>query len=121
MSGRISIADYRESGRKGHKFGATRTECAGGHAHPSKGEAKRCDELRRLEKAGAIHRLEREVAFPIFINGVKVFTYRADFVYFADNARVVEDFKGVITPIYRLKKKCVEAHYPGMKIVEVRA
>lgn len=107
--------------RGGHKYRAVRTECGSGHSHPSKGEAKRCDELHLLERAGQISRLEREVAFPVHINGIKVFTYKADFVYFAENKRIVEDFKGAITPIYRLKKKCVEALYLGTKITEVRA
>ena len=104
-----------------HKYGAKRTECAAGHSHPSKGEAKRCDELHLLQRAGIIKLLEREIAYPVFINGIKVFTYRCDFRYFTDDECVVEDFKGALTPIYRLKKKCVEAHYPGVKIVEVRA
>ena len=107
--------------KRGHKYHATRTVCASGHSHPSKAEAKRCSDLALLERAGHIHRLEREVAFPVIINGVKVFTYRADFVYFTNDCRIVEDVKGAITPIYRLKKKCVEAYYPGLKIIEVRA
>lgn len=104
-----------------HKYRAQRTICGAGHSHPSKGEAKRCDELSLLERAGHIKLLQREVPFPVIINGIKVFTYRADFVYFTDEGRTVEDFKGVLTPIYRLKKKCVEAYHPGLKIVEVRA
>jgi hypothetical protein len=104
----------------GHKFNAKRTQCSEGHSHPSKGEAKRCGELHLLQRAGDISLLQREVPFPVFINGIKVFTYKADFVYFTDAGRVVEDFKGVITPIYRLKKKCVEAYHSGLKIVEVR-
>jgi hypothetical protein len=104
----------------GHKYRAQRTECSSGHSHPSKGEARRCDELHLLQRAGHIRLLEREVPFPVFINGTKVFTYRADFAYFTDAGRTIEDFKGVITPIYRLKKKCVEAYHAGLKIVEVR-
>ena len=32
---------------------------------------------------------------------------------------VVEDVKGMKTPVYRLKKKIVEALYPGVVITEV--
>ena len=103
-----------------HKYKAQRTICQQGHSHPSKAEAKRCDELHLLQKAGLIHRLEREPSFPVTINGIKVFTYKADFSYFTDSERVIEDVKGMVTPIYRLKKKAVEAYYPGVKIVEVR-
>jgi hypothetical protein len=107
-------------GKPKHKYKAQRTECQEGHSHPSKAEAKRCDELHLLQKAGQIHRLEREPSFPVSINGIKVFTYRADFSYFTEHERVIEDVKGMVTPIYRLKKKAVEAYYPGVKIVEVR-
>lgn len=81
----------------------------------------RCDELHLLQRAGEINRLEREVPFPVFLNGVKLFTYKADFVYFDGRGRVVEEFKGFKTPVYRLKKKAVEAYYLGTKIVEVLA
>lgn len=104
-----------------HKYGAKRTTCQAGHSHPSKAEARRCDQLHLLQALGEIHRLEREVSFPISINGVKVCTYKADFAYFDGEKRVVEDVKGVLTPVYRLKKKLVEAFYAGVKIVEVRA
>ena len=108
------------AGGRAHKYRAVRTECGAGHSHPSKAEARRCDELHLLQRAGQIHNLEREVAFPVHVNGIKVFTYRGDFAYFNDKERVVEDVKGVLTPVYRLKKKLVEAYYQGVKIVEVR-
>jgi hypothetical protein len=102
-----------------HKYGAKRTECGAGHSHPSRLEAKRCDELHLLQSQGLIARLEREPSFRIVHNGKLICTYKADFAYFTDR-RVVEDVKGVLTPIYRLKKKLVEAFYPGVEIVEVR-
>jgi hypothetical protein len=46
------------------------------------------------------------------MNGTKVFTYKADFSYFTDKERVVEDVKGFKTPVYKLKKKLVEAYLP---------
>lgn len=108
----------------GHKYGAIHTECREGHSHPSKAEARRCDELHLLQRAGEITHLEMQPKFPVHINGVKVFTYIADFTYFPQrpqpSGRVIEDVKGMLTPIYRLKKKCVEASYAGVKIVEVR-
>ena len=113
------------SGGRQHKYRAVKTVCANGHSHPSKAEAKRCDELHLLERAGHITHLTMQPKFPVVINGVKVFTYIADFAYFPEipekGGRVIEDVKGAITPIYRLKKKCVEAHYPGTRIVEVQA
>jgi hypothetical protein len=51
-----------------------------------------------------------------------IFTYVADFSY-VDNVpphpmTVVEDVKGFRTPLYRLKKKLIEAQY-GIAITEI--
>jgi len=101
------------------KYGNRRTACRHGHAHDSAKEAHRCNELHLLERAGEISHLEQQPEFPVEINGKRVCTYRADFAYFANNARVVEDVKGHRTEVYRLKKKLVEALHVGLKIVEV--
>jgi hypothetical protein len=105
---------------RAHKYHAKRTVCPEGHSHPSAAEARRCAELHILQNAGEISRLEMQPKFPVWINGIKVFTYIADFAYFTAAERVIEDVKGALTPMYRLKKKAVEAFYPGVKIVEVR-
>jgi hypothetical protein len=104
-----------------HKYRAVRTVCSAGHSHPSKAEAKRCGELRLLEQLGEIARLEQQPRFPCKINGTLICTYVADFAYFDNERRVIEDVKGQPTPVYKLKKKLVEALFPGTVIVEVRA
>jgi len=76
--------------------------------------------LRLLERAGEISNLELQPKFPITVNGTKVCTYIADFAYFTPKEKIVEDVKGVLTPMYRLKKKLTEAVYRGVKITEVR-
>lgn len=86
----------------------------------SKAEAKRYSELLLLFRGGVIRNLELQPEFPVTINGRKVFTYKADFAYFEGQERVIEDVKGVRTPVYRLKKKCVEAAF-NVTIREVRA
>ena len=50
-----------------------------------------------------------------------MFTYYADFRYLdAETGRtVVEDVKGVATPVYKIKKKIIEASY-RIEIVEIR-
>lgn len=77
----------------------------------SKREAKRYGELKLLFRANQIHNLEIQHVFPLHVDGVKIGSYIADFVYFEGDKRVVEDCKGFRTPLYRWKKKHVEAEY----------
>tara|TARA_R110000823_G_scaffold192267_1_gene323913 strand:+ start:297 stop:623 length:327 start_codon:yes stop_codon:yes gene_type:complete len=85
----------------------------------SKKEAARYVELKLLEKNNVIRNLELQPRFPCIINGKKVCSYIADFRYFSNNSTIVEDVKGKKTDIYKLKKKLVEALWPGVTITEV--
>lgn len=74
-------------------------------------EAKRYVKLRDMEEAGEIEGLRLQVPFEILpsfeCDGVKYrgMKYIADFVYYRNGVRVVEDVKGVKTPEYKLKRK----------------
>jgi len=76
-----------------------------------------------LESLGLIRDLQRQVPFPLAVNGIEVCRYVADFVYLeaADARQVVEDVKSEHTrelPVYRLKKKLMRAVH-GIEINEV--
>lgn len=92
----------------------------------SKGELSRWEELRLLERAGEVSELRRQVKYPLVVNGVDLGSYVADFVYVDERTllvggrQVVEDFKGVRTPAYRLKKKLMLAIH-GIEIFETGA
>lgn len=75
-----------------------------------------------MREGGLIRELDLQPRFPIVIKGQHVFTYVADFRYRDEETGeiVIEDVKGYTTPIYNLKKKCVEAEY-GIEIREVQA
>lgn len=79
----------------------------------SKGEMERYCALVLMEKAGMIRHLDRQREFVLEVNGVKVCSYVADFVYeenWEDGWRgVVEDYKGMATEVYKLKKKLMWA------------
>lgn len=86
----------------------------GAEKYRSQREAKRHQDLLTLQKAGLIAGLAREVPFELS-PGVKIegetrkrpaVRYVADFVYSDVKAGkiVVEDAKGMQTPLYRLKK-----------------
>jgi hypothetical protein len=100
------------------KYKAQKTICGHGHTHDSKTEANRCDALHALQATGNISGLEQQPEFRVSVGDKHVCTYRADFAYFTASTRIVEDVKGVLTPVYRLKKKLVEAAHPGTVITE---
>ena len=78
----------------------------------SKAEAARYNVLKLREKAGEIGGLELQRRFPIIVGaGAVVTVYVSDFAYW-DHQRdrfVVEDVKGVATPVFRLKQKLMQA------------
>ncbi len=102
-----------------NKYRAVKTE-VDGIVFDSKREAARYMELMLLERAGEISHLELQPKYDCIINGKKICTYKADFRYFTKLGNIVEDVKGVKTPIYRLKKKLVEALYAGVTIQEIK-
>ena len=103
------------------KYNNQKTE-VDGIVFDSKKEAKRYSELRIMQFAGAITELQCQKPFPCKVNGHVVCTYKADFVYFdmERGVEVVEDVKSepTKTPLYKLKKKLVQAIY-GVEIIEV--
>lgn len=119
-----------------HKYRAKPTE-VDGIRFASQKEARRYQELKLLEQAGKIEELELQPRFPLYAAGtsgyvaraletatdresLRIGEYRADFKYRDGRTvpYVVEDVKGFKTPLYRWKKKHVEAQY-GITIREV--
>lgn len=101
--------------RKTQKYNNVRTEgCA------SKREWKRYEDLKMLERAGEISDLQFQVPFRFeklrYASG-RPLTYIADFVYFENGQRVVEDSKGFRTAVYRIKKLLME-HFYNVEILE---
>lgn len=101
------------------KYNAKATD-VDGIRFASKAEAERYCQLKVLEISQEITLLELQPKYPINIGGKKICTYIGDFRYFTKDGVVVEDVKGVLTPVYRLKKKLVEAMYPGVTITEIK-
>jgi hypothetical protein len=102
--------------RSSSKYGNVKTTVDGIVFH-SKREAARWGQLRLLEKAGVVRDLTRQVRIRIEIAGMKVCDYIADFVYWEDGHKIVEDCKGFQTDVYKLKKKLLRAAH-GITIRE---
>lgn len=101
----------------GNKYGARKT-VVDGITFASAKEAKRYGELKLMERAGLIQGLALQPRFPLRVNDQLIATYVADFLFDEAGETVVEDVKGVRTPVYRLKKKLMKAIH-GVEIVEV--
>ncbi|NDC76167.1 DUF1064 domain-containing protein [bacterium] len=98
------------------KYGARKT-VRDGITFDSVGEANRWGQLKLLERAGNIRGLgEPHPSFPIAINGTIVCKVEMDFAYSENGQAVVEDYKGVDTPVSRLKRKLLAAAYPHLVI-----
>lgn len=85
----------------------------------SKKEAKRYLELKILEKAGVIKDLKRQVPYILIDKSRygRAIKYVADFVYYEGDKLVVEDVKGVRTPVYKLKKRLMAERF-GIEVKE---
>lgn len=111
------------------KYRASKCRCMQGHAHDSKKEARRCNELTILERAGELHSLRQQVKYTLipaqheltgerYTRGEKKgqlkpgkvlekeCAYYADFDYITkDGKHIVEDTKGIKTKDYIIKRK----------------
>lgn len=85
----------------------------------SRREGRRYASLKLQQQVGHIRDLELQVAYPLHVVDLEtgeitvIGRYVADFRYTvtATGAQVVEDSKGMRTPVYKLKKRHVEAQY----------
>lgn len=110
---------------KPSKYRAVKT-VVGGIRFASKREARRYNELLVLARTGHIKQLRLQPAFELSAGGTVLGHYLADFEYLAPVkdapvnlwVKVYEDAKGFRTPLFRWKKKHVEAQY-GITIREV--
>ena len=117
MSGRIRVSAPERRTSEGIVF-------------DSRAEMKRFDELRMLERVGVIAGLERQPRFVLqeafrhrAFGLQRAIEYRADFAYTERDTgrRIVEDCKGMLTEIYKLKRKLFLAKYPEIEFKEVSA
>jgi hypothetical protein len=89
--------------------------------YSSKREAKRAEELKLLVLSGNITQLREQPKYLLIPKqeGERACHYIADFEYKTNvGARVVEDVKGVRTPVYLLKRKLL-LFVHGIRVTEV--
>jgi hypothetical protein len=106
--------------KKRHKYNAKKTQVHG-IIFDSKAEAERYMLLKEKERMKEIEYLEMQKKYVFEVNDVKIGSYISDFYYYCNQRKdwILEDVKGVLTPVYSLKKKMVKAFY-GIDIVEIK-
>lgn len=120
MSEAITVAEFRKLQRKPPKYNV-RPIISGGKVFGSPAEARRHADLKLLEKAGQIAKLEVHPRFRLDVNGVHIGNYTGDFGYLTPGGYVVEDVKSKATKKardYPLRKKLMWAIH-GIEIHEV--
>ena len=119
MSDRMTAAQYKKTPKKRSKYGAVKT-VRDGIKFDSKKEADRWTVLNKLQDAGEISNLQRQVRIPLWgqggpimtKGGTKQRTYVADFKYVdwrLNGIWVIEDAKGYETPEFDLKRAILNA------------
>ena len=115
-TGRETLSKYRS--KKVNRDGMT---------FDSKKEYERFRELKLLEKAGKVERVQRQVPFELIPSQRDPKTrkvierpckYIADFTYWKNGEYIVEDVKGVRTPDYVIKRKLM-LYVHGIRVKEV--
>jgi hypothetical protein len=129
MSGLKDVAEayvakgFRADVAKASKMRNVKT-VVDGITFDSKWEAHRYTELKLMQVAGQIVRLQWQRPFALVVNEMLICQYVADFAYEpvrgnTTGPRVVEDAKGFRTREYAIKKKLMKACL-GIEIVEIR-
>jgi len=97
--------DYR---KRKSKYGNKKVSYLGKN-FDSIGERDRYIFLKDRQARGEIRNLRCQVSCELKVNDELICRYIADFVYETSTREVVEDFKGMETAIFRLKKKLMAA------------
>ena len=100
------------------KYGAIKT-IVDGITFDSKKEAGRYCELKLLKRAGEINSYILQPSYVLQNKyrrkdgkAIREITYIADFaVMYPDGHVEIEDVKGILTPVFQLKRKLLEAKY----------
>jgi len=103
-----------------------KTACSNGHSHPSAKEARRCNDLHVMQRAGLIAGLRYEPRFHFHVNGREVkmrngqvASYRPDFTYIASGKQIAEEVKaknGYVKEASALRMALFRACYPDIEL-----
>ncbi len=120
----MSVDEYRKF-TKGRKYGNKKVTIDG-YQFDSIAEARRYEQLKLMEQAGAISdlrlqpRYELQKAFKDFEGKTqRAITYVLDFTYMetsSDDQLIAEDVKGFSTQLFQVKRKLFLYRYPHIRL-----
>ena len=120
----LTQAQVRALLAKRHKYNATRSACAAGHAHPSKMEARVCQRLQG-ECAVAGTTLFVGPSFPLFSLAPdakgKTQTWRPDFAIWDGRTLRIVEAKGKASRDFWLRVRAFQSTWPGITVEVVSA
>jgi len=95
------------------KYGNCQHTTADGLKEDSKGQAGRHKVLEKMVEGGEISDLKRQVTFQLYgRGGNKICKIIPDWTYVEGGKLVAEDWKGIATADFVIKKKLFEDNYP---------
>lgn len=122
-----SLSELKDLYQKSRKRGKARVKnyqscsCDNGHLHHSRGEAKYCNQLHFIKKAGEITEIETQVHFDLKVNGIKIIGHRPDFrVTYADGRQEIHEFKGFETERWVIAKRLFNAIHPDIPYIVIK-
>lgn len=121
MTQRMPAAAYRALPKaKKNKYGAKRTTLDG-ITFASKAESAYYAKLKQRETAGEVANVELQKRYAMTIGGFLICTYVSDFDFYdiTEKRQRTVDTKGVITDVFRIKRKLMKAiHGIDVEIVK---
>jgi hypothetical protein len=91
-----------------------------GYLYASKAEARYAQHLDLLKAAKQIKGWERQVKWPLIVNGVRVCGFVPDFkVHLKDGKFKLVEVKGRVSAVWKLKHKLFSALHPNVEYVVV--
>jgi len=103
------------------KYNNNSCACRRKHIHQSRFEARYCDDLDALERAGEIQGYETQVSYDLKCNGKHITRHIVDFLVTTINGkREVHEVKGFATAVWPIKRKLFEANFTDIPYIVIK-